>query len=392
MPDRSRLAVLIVAAGRGLRTGGDTPKQYRRIGGVSVLARSLRPFLDSPLVDDVVVVIGAGDELSYAEAACVHPKLLPPVTGGAERQQSVLRGLEALEARDPVLVLIHDAARPFVSSAVIGRVIAGLGGGPAVLPALPVTDTLKRADAAGTVGGTVQRHGLYAAQTPQGFRYATILNAHRRAATATEPFTDDASIAEWAGVPVSIVAGEAANMKLTTAEDFAMAERALAHHETRTGSGYDVHAFGPGSGVVLGGVPIAFDRGLVGHSDADVALHALTDAVLGAIADGDIGSHFPPSDPQWKGASSDRFLAHAVDRVRGRGGSIVHLDLTILAEAPKIGPHRDAMRARIAAIAGIGIDRVAVKATTNEKMGFLGRGEGLAALATATVRLPGNEP
>lgn len=392
MSDRPRLAVLVVAAGRGVRSGGETPKQYRRLGSTSVLARSLRPFLDSPLVDDVVVVIAPADTALFHAAVSPHPKLHPPVEGGAERQQSVLRGLESLSVRKPEHVLIHDAARPFVTMALIDRVVAGLSGAPAVLPALPVTDTLKRADDGGSVLATISRQGLFGAQTPQGFRYASILNAHRRAAEGSETFTDDASIAEWAGLPVKIVPGAARNVKLTTPEDFVMAEHTLASGETRTGSGYDVHAFGPGRGVVLGGVAIPFDRGLVGHSDADVALHALTDAVLGAIADRDIGSHFPPSDPTWQGAPSDRFLAYAADRVRHRGGVIVNLDLTIVAEVPKIGPHRDAMRERIAAIAGIGIDRVAVKATTNEGMGFLGRGEGLAALATATVRLPGVEP
>jgi 2-C-methyl-D-erythritol 4-phosphate cytidylyltransferase/2-C-methyl-D-erythritol 2,4-cyclodiphosphate synthase len=241
---------------------------------------------------------------------------------------------------------------------------------------------------------TVARENLHAAETPQGFRLATILDAHRRAAAAGIAATDDAAIAEWAGLPVRIVAGERSNVKLTTPEDMAMAEAKVAGETTarptemRVGTGYDVHAFTDGDHVWLGGLRIAHERSLAGHSDADVALHALTDAVLGALADGDIGAHFPPSDPQWRGAASDRFLAFAAERVRRRGGAIVHLDLSILAEAPKIGPHRDAMRERIASIAGIGIGRVAVKATTNEKMGFIGRREGIAAIATATLRLP----
>jgi 2-C-methyl-D-erythritol 4-phosphate cytidylyltransferase/2-C-methyl-D-erythritol 2,4-cyclodiphosphate synthase len=263
-----------------------------------------------------------------------------------------------------------------------------------VVPTLPVSSTLKAVDADGRVTATVPRDRLHAAETPQGFRFAAILDAHRKAAAEGRDFTDDAAVAEWAGIPVRTVPGDPANIKLTTAADIIAADRRLAGEaalklgDIRVGNGYDVHALGPGGQVMLGGIAIPHALGLVGHSDADVALHALTDAVLGAIAEGDIGAHFPPSDPQWRGASSDRFLADAVRRVAARGGVIAHLDLTIIAEAPKIGPHRAAMRQRIAEICGIAVDRVAVKATTNEGLGFIGRGEGIAAHATATIRLP----
>jgi 2-C-methyl-D-erythritol 4-phosphate cytidylyltransferase/2-C-methyl-D-erythritol 2,4-cyclodiphosphate synthase len=391
-PDR--VAALIVAAGRGVRAGGGVPKQYRTLGGEAILRRTAARFLDHPRVEDVLVVIHPDDAELYRDAVGDLAGRLVSVDGGATRQESVRNGLEALTARGATHVLIHDAVRPFASAALLDRVIDALGEDDAVLAASPVTDTLKRADAAGRVDDTVPREKLFAAETPQAFRLATILDAHRRAADAAEPFTDDAGITEWAGIPVRLVLGERANIKLTTPEDIEMADRRLRQEallragETRVGTGYDVHSFTDGDRVWLGGVAIPHDRTLSGHSDADVALHALTDAVLGAIADGDIGDHFPPSDPQWRGASSDRFLAFAVERVKARGGVIVNLDLAIIAEAPKIGPHRDAMRARIAQIAGIGADRVGVKATTNEKMGFVGRGEGIAAIATATVRLP----
>jgi 2-C-methyl-D-erythritol 4-phosphate cytidylyltransferase/2-C-methyl-D-erythritol 2,4-cyclodiphosphate synthase len=389
---RPTVFALVVAAGRGTRAGGPVPKQYQTLAGRAILGHTLQAFLDEPSVDAVAVVIHPDDAERYRVAVPVHAKLRAPVLGGGERQESVRNGLAGLGAQPTDIVLIHDAVRPFASAALLRSVVAALDTEDAILPALPVSDTLKRADAAGHVAATVARAGLYGAQTPQGFRFGPIMAAHARAAGSTALFTDDASIAEWAGLPVRIVPGEAGNLKLTTAEDIAMAEARLSATETRVGTGYDVHALGPGSGVMLAGVAIPFDRSLVGHSDADVALHALTDAVLGAIADGDIGSHFPPSDPQWRGASSDRFLAHAVARLAARGGSVVHLDLTLIAEAPKVGPHRDAMRQRIAAICGIDAGRVAVKATTNEKMGFVGRGEGIAALATATVRLPAGAP
>ena len=390
-PSFGSVAVLIVAGGRGIRAGGGLPKQYRSIGGQSILARSMRPFLDHPAVNKVAVVIHPDDRALYNDAVETHPKLTPVIAGGPERQESVRLGLEALAAAEgPDLVLIHDAVRPFVSSGLIDRVIGGLAEDQAILPALPVADTLKRADVAGHVVETVARDGIYGAQTPQGFHFAAILAAHRSA--AGDAHTDDAGIAEAAGITVRLVEGEAANRKITSQEDIAIADRLLAAAlETKVATGYDVHATGPGDHVTLGGVRIPHDRSLVGHSDADVVLHAITDAILGTIADGDIGSHFPPTDASLKGASSDRFLAKAVALLRERGGMLTHVDATIIAEAPKIGPHRDAMRARIAEICGVLIGSVAVKATTNERLGSIGRGEGIAALATVTARLPGGE-
>ena len=392
--DQPLIAALIVAAGRGVRAGGGMPKQYQSIGGTPILTHTLRLFRTQDAVDAIAVVIHPDDRALYESAAASEAGLLAPVMGGASRQASVFAGLEALAPLQPDLVLIHDAVRPFAAPALLSRVIEALATHDAVLAASPVTDTLKRSDADGFVAGTIARESLFAAETPQGFRFATILDAHRRAAAAGIAVTDDAALAEWAGIPVKLVTGARSNIKLTSPEDIAMAdtrltgEALLLQGETRVGTGYDVHPFTAGDGVWLGGVKIAYDQRLAGHSDADVALHALTDALLGALADGDIGAHFPPSDPQWRGVSSDRFLRFAVERVRARGGVVAHLDLQIIAEAPKVGPHRDAMRARIAEIAGITIDRVGVKATTNEKLGFVGRGEGIAAIATATIRLP----
>jgi 2-C-methyl-D-erythritol 4-phosphate cytidylyltransferase/2-C-methyl-D-erythritol 2,4-cyclodiphosphate synthase len=302
-------------------------------------------------------------------------------------------GLEALAGAAPDQVLIHDAARPFVGHDVITRVIDALGTHAGAIAAEPVTDTLKRASAAGTIAETVDRGGLWRAQTPQGFRFAPILEAHRRAAgEGREDFTDDASLAEWAGIEVALVRGSSRNMKITHAEDLAMAETLLTADlgslEPRIGTGFDVHRFGPGDHVWLGGVRMAHTAGLVGHSDADVVLHALTDALLGAIGDGDIGAHFPPSDPKWKGAASRIFVEDAAARVAALGGRIANVDITLLCEAPRIGPHRDAMRASISRMLAIDVSRVGVKATTTEGLGFTGRGEGLAAMASATVLLP----
>jgi 2-C-methyl-D-erythritol 4-phosphate cytidylyltransferase/2-C-methyl-D-erythritol 2,4-cyclodiphosphate synthase len=391
----SDIAVLVVAAGRGTRVGG-IPKQYQSVGGVPVLRRALDVFLGQP-VGLVMAVIHSEDSTAYASIAPRDDRLMTPATGGATRQESVLSGLQNMQnlaLATPRYVLIHDAARPWTSTSLVRRVVDALSDADAVLPALAVTDSLRKVDAEGQMTGSVERDGLVTAQTPQGFRFDRILDAHRRAADGGLTFTDDAALAAWAGMSVRVVAGEHGNVKLTTPEDFAvaerrlLAERALALGDIRVGTGYDVHAFTNGTSVMLGGVAIPHDRGLAGHSDADVALHALTDAILGVLGEGDIGSHFPPSDPKWKGASSDRFLAFAAERVAARGGAIAHLDLAIIAEAPKIGPHREAMRVRIAAICGVSIDRVGVKATTNEGMGFIGRGEGIAAIATATIRLP----
>jgi 2-C-methyl-D-erythritol 4-phosphate cytidylyltransferase/2-C-methyl-D-erythritol 2,4-cyclodiphosphate synthase len=383
------VAAIVVAGGRGVRAGGELPKQYRMIRGVPVLRRSLLAFTSHPEIQLVQPVIHPDDERLFQAAADALP-IRTPVNGGATRQASVFAGLEALAADAPEIVLVHDAARPFASAALISRAIAA-GRAGAAIPGLPVSDTVKAVDASGRVVETLDRGRLRTVQTPQAFAYSALLAAHRKARAAErDDFTDDAALAEWAGMAVGVFAGEAGNTKLTTAEDFARAEREslAALGDVRTGLGYDVHAFTAGDHVMLGGVRIPHDCGVAGHSDADVALHALVDAILGALADGDIGMHFPPSDPQWRGASSDRFLTFAVERVRQRGGLIAHLDVAIVCEAPRIGPHREAIRARIAAIAGIAPDRVGLKATTSEKLGFTGRREGLAAYATATIRLP----
>jgi 2-C-methyl-D-erythritol 4-phosphate cytidylyltransferase / 2-C-methyl-D-erythritol 2,4-cyclodiphosphate synthase len=388
------VAAVIVAAGRGSRAGGDLPKQFRPIGGESMLRRALSMFVEHDEVSAVQPVIREEDIARYRMAAAELNVLLPAF-GGATRQCSVRAGLEALAARKPAIVLIHDAARPFASAELVSRAIAAAKQSGAAIPALPVTDTVKTVDAEGHVDKTLDRNTLRLVQTPQSFAFPALLEAHRRAAAAgREDFTDDAALTEWAGLKVSVFPGEPGNIKITNEGDFARAE-AMAFStlgDVRIGTGIDVHAFGPGDHVTLGGIRIGHDSSLVGHSDADVALHALVDAILGALADGDIGEHFPPSDPQWRNASSDRFLAFAVERVKARGGGIAHLDLTLVCEIPKIGPYRDAMRAEIARLADIAIERVAVKATTSERLGFTGRGEGIAAYATATVRLPWGSP
>jgi 2-C-methyl-D-erythritol 4-phosphate cytidylyltransferase / 2-C-methyl-D-erythritol 2,4-cyclodiphosphate synthase len=384
------VAAIVVAAGRGVRAGGKLPKQYRMLSGVSVIRRSLALFIDHPQVNVVQPVIHP-DDADLCATAASGLQLLAPVFGGKTRQQSVRAGLEALAVHHPSIVLVHDAARPFASAELVSRAIAAVAPSRAAIPGLAVTDTVKSIHSDGRVAETLDRASLRTIQTPQAFGFEALLAAHRKAdAAGRDEFTDDAALAEWAGMAVSVFEGETGNIKLTTAEDFAHAEAMAftALGDIRTGTGYDVHAFGDGDHVMLGGVRIPFDRGLSGHSDADVALHALVDAILGALAEGDIGTHFPPSDPQWRGASSDRFLEFAVERVRVRGGRIAHLDVTIVCEAPRVGPHRDAMRARIAEIADVSPERVAVKATTSEKLGFTGRGEGMVAFATATVRLP----
>jgi 2-C-methyl-D-erythritol 4-phosphate cytidylyltransferase / 2-C-methyl-D-erythritol 2,4-cyclodiphosphate synthase len=384
------VSVVIVAAGRGTRAGGDLPKQYRKLAGEPVIRSSLSLFAWHGQVGAVQAVIHPDDRGLY-EAAGNGLRLLSPVAGGATRQASVRAGLEALSAQSPDIVLIHDAARPFCSTELVSRAISACAETGAAVPALEVTDTIKRVDDRGYVAGTVDRAQLRAVQTPQAFAFSALLDAHRKAAReGREDFTDDAALIEWAGHKVAVFAGESANVKLTTEEDFAKAEarRIASLADLRLGNGYDVHAFGDGDHVWLGGVRIPHARGLSGHSDADVALHAIVDAILGALADGDIGKHFPPSDPRWKDASSDQFLKFATERVAKRGGRIAHIDVTIVCEEPKIGPHRDAIRKRISEIAEIAIDRVAVKATTSEQLGFTGRKEGIAAMATATVRLP----
>jgi 2-C-methyl-D-erythritol 4-phosphate cytidylyltransferase/2-C-methyl-D-erythritol 2,4-cyclodiphosphate synthase len=385
-----RIAVLIVAAGKGERSGLSLPKQYELLAGKPMLRRSVEAFGGLP----VQVAIGSGQE-EMARDALAGLGLPPAVIGGATRQESVRRGLEALESGAPDFVLIHDAARPLVSAKVIGNVVAALekGAGGAV-PMVAAADTLRRREGAGFV--PVARDGLYRAQTPQGFRFRDILAAHR--AHAGQAATDDMALAELAGIAVERVEGDERNFKVTTREDFQMAEALISFGrsadatllagETRCAMGYDAHRFAPGDHVWLCGIKVPHDHALEGHSDADAGLHALTDAILGCIAAGDIGMHFPPTDERWRGASSDRFLDHAAGLVRAKGGAILHCDVTLICERPKIGPHREAMRARIAQILGLDLDRVSVKATTTEGMGYTGRREGLAAQAAATVRLP----
>jgi 2-C-methyl-D-erythritol 4-phosphate cytidylyltransferase/2-C-methyl-D-erythritol 2,4-cyclodiphosphate synthase len=390
-----RITALIVAAGRGSRAGEGLPKQYRTIGGRPVLARTLEVFLAHPRIDAAVTAIHPDDADLYAAAVedLDRSKILPPAHGGATRQESVLNGLKALESQGAGLVLVHDAARPFVTAGLIDRAIAAAEASGAAIPGTPVTDTVKIVDERAQVAATPERRLLRAVQTPQAFAFEILLKIHRQAAEQDLfSFTDDAALVEWAGRPVAVFDGDPANIKLTHPADFIEAERRLGGASmtliSRMGTGFDVHAFGEGDHVWLGGLKVPHTRGVLAHSDGDVILHALTDALLGALADGDIGTHFPPSDPQWRGASSDRFLAYAAERVRAQGGVIDHLDATLLCEAPRLGPHREAMRARIADIAGVRVGQVSLKATTTEKLGFTGRSEGIAAQAAATIRLP----
>jgi len=380
MTGKLSIAALIVAAGQGVRSGGDTPKQYRRIGGKAVIAHALDALDGHPAIDRVQLVIGEGQQDLLAEA--IGNRILPPpVTGGATRRASVVAGLEAIDAD---IVLIHDAARPFLPAPVIDRLIAALGTADGAVPVLPLADTLAKGD--GLLGDTVARDGLFRVQTPQIFRRADILAAHR-AWDATREATDDAQVARANGLSIAIVEGDRRLEKLTFAADFDAAIEKL-NMTSRTAMGFDVHGFTTGDAVRLGGISIPHDHALAGHSDADVALHALTDALLGTIAAGDIGSHFPPSDPRWKGADSEIFLLHARDMVAGAGGIIDFIDLTIICEAPKVGPHREAIRTRIASLLGLAPGQVSVKATTTERLGFTGRREGIAAQAIATIRVP----
>ena len=388
-------AAVIVAAGRGTRAAGENaPKQYRSVGGVTVLTRVLECFTLHPKIDALVSVIHRDDQTRYeaASAPFMH-KLLEPVAGGATRQESVRAGLEQLKAHSPRNVLIHDAARPFAGASLIGRVIEGLAEHDGAVPALAVTDTLKRARD-GRIESTLDRANLWGVQTPQGFHFEKILTAHHAAVKAGKTdFTDDSAIAEWHGLDVALVEGAAANVKLTTVDDFALAQERLrrgapaVNAEWRCGQGFDVHGFTRGDHVMLCGVKVPHDKALAGYSDADVGLHALTDAILGAVGDGDIGAHFPPGDPEWKDTASDEFLRDAARRVGELNGRIVNVDVTLICETPKIGPHREAMRASIAEILRIDVQRVSVKATTTEQLGFTGRGEGIAAQATAMIQL-----
>ncbi len=390
-------AVLIVAGGRGSRFGGEIPKQYRILGDRPVLTHTIAAFARALPGAALVVAIHPDDKQLYSDAIAALPEALrgtvqPPAFGGASRQDSVRNGIEALVCQDKKIVLIHDAARPFASDILIYSARRAAIEYKAAIPGHAVTDTIKTVDGSGNVAGTPDRATLRAVQTPQAFDYALILAAHR--AAAGQELTDDAAVAERAGHAVHVFQGDPANMKITTAEDLAAAERRLLGDlpDVRTGQGYDVHAFEDGDTVWLGGVAIPHSRKLMGHSDADVLMHAITDAIFGALADGDIGSHFPPSDMKWKGADSSIFLAYAADRVRARGGMIAHVDGTVICERPKVGPHRDAIRARLAGIMKVSVDRVAVKATTSERLGFTGREEGIAAMAIATVRLPAGAP
>lgn len=396
-----------MAAGRGERVGApqNGPKQYRLLGNAAVLAHTLRNFIDCGLFSKILVVIHPDDHHLCDQALGVLKQHVTIVEGGPTRQISTLFGLRALAVDGPDHVFIHDGARPFVSLDLLHRIKGNLTPIRGVLPAIAVTDTLKRCDAAGTVVETVARSNLYGAQTPQAFPFLAILQAHENAHQhGFASFTDDSALAEWADIPVHIVEGDPANLKITWPDDIITATARITKEtdmasntacefpDIRTGNGYDVHSFEPGDHVTLCGVDIEYDRKLNGHSDADVALHALTDALLATRGAGDIGTHFPPSDPQWKGASSDIFVRHAVSIVRQAGGRIINADITLIAEAPKIGPHRQAMTEKLMEMLGVSADRISIKATTNEKMGFVGRKEGIAAIATANVVYPGEVP
>lgn len=378
MTDRPRIAALIVAAGSGVRAGGPVPKQFAPLAGRSMIVHSYAALAGHPAIGAVIVVVADGQQHRVKEALGD----VTIVTGGASRRDSVANGLAVVGDVDHVLV--HDAARPFLPATVIDSLIAALATRDGAVPVLPVADTLAR----GTdlLGETVARQELYRVQTPQAFRLATLRAAHAAWPAETEA-TDDAQMVRRLGGRVALVQGSAMLEKITHPEDFATAE-ARVSYESRTAMGFDVHRLEAGEELWLGGVLIPHEKGLSGHSDADVALHALTDALLGTIAAGDIGTHFPPSDPQWKGADSARFLRHAAGLIAQKGGRIDFVDLTIICEAPKVGPHRAAMTARIAALLGLTPDRVSVKATTTERLGFTGRGEGIAAQAVATVRVP----
>lgn len=379
------VTALIVAAGQGLRAGGDLPKQYQLVGGAALLRHAVLRLRSHPRIAAVRVIINPADRDLY-DAAVAGLDLAEPIAGGATRQESARAGLEALAADQPAIVMVHDAARAFVPEAMLDALFAALDdpANDGAVPGLAVIDSLRRGT--GHYDAAVDREGLWRVQTPQAFRYPALRAAHRAAAPGA---TDELGIAMAAGLRVAVTPGDERAFKVTAPEDFAKAAAMISPTLTsRAASGFDVHRFGPGDHVWLCGVRIPHSHGLIGHSDADAGLHAITDALLGTIAAGDIGDHFPPSDPQWKGAASNRFLAHAATLVRAAGGIIDHVDVTLICERPKIGPHRGAMRARIAEVLGIALARVSVKATTTETLGFTGRNEGLAAQAMASVRLP----
>jgi 2-C-methyl-D-erythritol 4-phosphate cytidylyltransferase / 2-C-methyl-D-erythritol 2,4-cyclodiphosphate synthase len=378
-----KIGAVVVAAGTGSRAGGERPKQYQTVGGRPVVWWALKSFCDHPLISHIQPVIGPG-QTELFESATAGLTVQAPVIGGATRQESCRLGLQALAKYNLTHVLIHDAARPFISAELISRVIAGLEKHAGVVPGIALADTIKKAPD-GTIERTVDRSGLWVVQTPQGFAFDAICAAHEKARQSGQSsLTDDAAVAELAGIEVAIVPGSSGNRKITTSEDLAEANRAL-----NTGVGIDIHPFAPGDHVMLCGIKIAHTHKLAGHSDADAALHALTDAILGAIGEADIGSFFPPSDPQWKDAPSAIFLEKAVELVAGRGGQVSNADIAILAEAPRISPHIAAMKARLSTLLRISEERIAIKATTAERLGFVGRSEGIAAFATVLVRLPG---
>jgi 2-C-methyl-D-erythritol 4-phosphate cytidylyltransferase / 2-C-methyl-D-erythritol 2,4-cyclodiphosphate synthase len=388
------VVAIIVAGGSGIRAGGGLPKQYQVIGGKTVIRWTLEAFLSHPMINNVQAVIGNGHEALFASATEGLRNLMAPVVGGGTRQDSCRAGLEACVTLLPSKVLIHDAARPFLSTDLISNVVNELDHASAVIPGLPVADTMKFAPS-GVIERTVDRSSLWFVQTPQGFNFDKILAAHRSAlAEGKTTFTDDAAVAEFAGMAVQIIAGEQKNRKLTTSHDIAEADREHGARlfeslpDIRMGHGIDYHIFERGDHVWLCGVKIPHTHKLKGHSDADVALHAVTDAILGAIGEADIGHHFPPTDKKWKGAASSIFVDKAMQFLKARGGMLAHIDITILAEAPRIGPHLAVMKSSLGAMLGIATERIAIKATTTEKMGAIGRKEGMSAHAVATVRLP----
>jgi len=395
-PSQQSIAAVLVAAGQGVRFMADRPKQYLSLRGRTVLRRSVEALLAHPQISRVLVVIGDDHHALYDEALTGLP-LPAPVIGGETRQQSVRNGLEALADDPPDLVLSHDAARPLIGQETLDALLEAMQSHDGAIVAVPVADTLKRAGSKGEIVETVPREQLWQAQTPQAFRYADILAAHRT--LAGRNLTDDAALAEASGLSVALVEARSPNFKITRRNDLTMADALIAGNEgqsastlpafeSRTGFGFDVHRLVPGNGVILCNVVIPSDMKLDGHSDADVALHAVTDALLSSICAGDIGQHFPPSDPKWKGADSAQFLEHAVAMLKERQGRIVHTDVTLMCEFPKIGPHRDKLQARLAEILGISVSRTSVKATTTERLGFTGRGEGIACQAVVTVELP----
>jgi 2-C-methyl-D-erythritol 4-phosphate cytidylyltransferase/2-C-methyl-D-erythritol 2,4-cyclodiphosphate synthase len=374
-----KVGAILVAAGFGSRFGGDLPKQFLVLAGKPVIRHAAEALLAHV---DFLQPVGDAGLISEALAGLPH---LPVVPGGAERQDSVRAGLEALAAHGPDLVLVHDAARPVLPAGLTEAVLAALATYEGAIPAVPVTDTLKRGDG-GVIAATVSREKLFRAQTPQGFRFATLLALHR---AATGAATDDASLLEAAGLTVALTPGAEQNIKLTLPEDFTRLSNILEKQLLpRIGTGFDVHAMEAGRPMILCGVTVPFEKGLAGHSDADVGIHALCDAIYGALAEGDIGRHFPPSEDTWKDADSARFLVHAAGRIAARGGVLANADVTLICERPKITPHAPAMRARLAELLGVEIEKISVKATTTEQLGFTGRGEGIAAQASVLVLIP----